>query len=441
MSGFPKPSRKRNLRRSQLRKFSKNSATAGGGSDFTDTTGASNPTIARGIRGAVSAASAASTGRAGSTGSAVRDMVSVELRARGHGGARRLARAAALRLHRPGLCAPVPDIAGASGGLASGAVDAPVWWDVFSDRTVCNAVQLFASPDCSGAAVAKYPFAGYMSPIKLRASVKSIRCVISASRCCHLCPSADMPAPSADMPAPSADMPAPSADMPAPIADMPAPIADMPAPFADMPAPFAAIHASSPHASQSIPLPIPLTPSLSPILRCDYVIQTTSASVPGARNTPHASRPTITGGWRASPPRAIVTIHSFVTWLARPDFQHATIPLVHRFPSCRYALLPHHTIPTPSPTCARHPFTMRPFPCDYVSKPINPPSHAPLPCSPPMRPSHAPLPCAPPMHPPSVYVTHASLPIPLNPCLSPHLTNPMPLPSSISPHASPLILP
>ncbi|CAI5953980.1 unnamed protein product [Closterium sp. NIES-65] len=55
-------------------------------------------------------------------------------------------------------CVSAPEIA------SGGATDALVWWDVFSDRTVCNAVQLFASPDCSGTAAAKHLFNGYMSP-------------------------------------------------------------------------------------------------------------------------------------------------------------------------------------------------------------------------------------------------------------------------------------
>ncbi|CAI5963682.1 unnamed protein product [Closterium sp. NIES-64] len=60
----------------------------------------------------------------------------------------------------------MPEVASASGGGASGggggcAVDALLLWDVFLgdahfERTVCSAVQLFASPDCSGTAAAKY---------------------------------------------------------------------------------------------------------------------------------------------------------------------------------------------------------------------------------------------------------------------------------------------
>ncbi|CAI7733989.1 unnamed protein product [Closterium sp. NIES-53] len=100
-------------------------------------------------------------------------------------------------------CVSVPEAASASGGSGAGgggvggssggasgggAVDALVWWDVFLgdvffDRTVCDAVQLFASPDCSGAAAAKYQNTGYqntgeMSAFKMDTSVKSIRCVL-----------------------------------------------------------------------------------------------------------------------------------------------------------------------------------------------------------------------------------------------------------------------
>ncbi|CAI5999283.1 unnamed protein product [Closterium sp. NIES-64] len=59
----------------------------------------------------------------------------------------------------------MPENASASGGGASGggggAVDALLLWDVFLgdahfERTVCDAVQLFASPDCSGTAAAEY---------------------------------------------------------------------------------------------------------------------------------------------------------------------------------------------------------------------------------------------------------------------------------------------
>ncbi|CAI5458048.1 unnamed protein product [Closterium sp. Yama58-4] len=51
---------------------------------------------------------------------------------------------------------------GAGGSGGGGAGDAVVWWDVFGggDRTVCNAVQLFASPDCSGAAAASFKYTG-----------------------------------------------------------------------------------------------------------------------------------------------------------------------------------------------------------------------------------------------------------------------------------------
>ncbi|CAI5490533.1 unnamed protein product, partial [Closterium sp. Naga37s-1] len=72
-------------------------------------------------------------------------------------------------------CVSVPEVGGATNGSA---VDALVWWDVFSERTICNAVQLFASPDCSGTAAAKHLLEGYMSVIKMSASVKSIRCVL-----------------------------------------------------------------------------------------------------------------------------------------------------------------------------------------------------------------------------------------------------------------------
>ncbi|CAI7879089.1 unnamed protein product [Closterium sp. NIES-53] len=165
-----------------------NSATAGGGSgDSADTTGASKPTIATGIRGAASVARA---------GSAARDTVNAELRVGSVVLAGSLAQPRSVSFDL-GRCEPVPETSG-------GAVDALVWWDVFSDRTVCNAVQLFASPDCSGAPAAKYPFTGYMTPIKMGASVKSIRCVICECRaaatralllprvpcCCHACPAA-----------------------------------------------------------------------------------------------------------------------------------------------------------------------------------------------------------------------------------------------------------
>ncbi|CAI5939528.1 unnamed protein product [Closterium sp. NIES-64] len=67
----------------------------------------------------------------------------------------------------------MPENASASGGGASGggggAVDALLLWDVFLgdahfERTVCDAVQLFASPDCSAVS----------SAFKMGASVKSI---------------------------------------------------------------------------------------------------------------------------------------------------------------------------------------------------------------------------------------------------------------------------
>ncbi|CAI5957783.1 unnamed protein product [Closterium sp. NIES-64] len=75
-------------------------------------------------------------------------------------------------------CVPAPEIAkGASSG-GGGMADVLVWWDVFSERTMCNAVQLFASPDCSGAPAAKYQNTAYMSTFKMGASVKSIRCVL-----------------------------------------------------------------------------------------------------------------------------------------------------------------------------------------------------------------------------------------------------------------------
>ncbi|CAI6007385.1 unnamed protein product [Closterium sp. NIES-65] len=93
-------------------------------------------------------------------------------------------------------CVPVPQGAsasidgGASGGASArgvrgasgGAGDAVVWWDVFGggDRTVCNAVQLFASPDCSGAVAASFKYTGeyLFRTTKIRPSVKSIRCVL-----------------------------------------------------------------------------------------------------------------------------------------------------------------------------------------------------------------------------------------------------------------------
>ncbi|CAI7874894.1 unnamed protein product [Closterium sp. NIES-54] len=81
-------------------------------------------------------------------------------------------------------CVSVPEVGGTTNGSA---VDALVWWDVFSERTICNAVQLFASPDCSGTAAAKHLLEGYMSVIKMSASVKSIHCVLSE------CPAAAMP--------------------------------------------------------------------------------------------------------------------------------------------------------------------------------------------------------------------------------------------------------
>ncbi|CAI5509227.1 unnamed protein product [Closterium sp. Naga37s-1] len=74
-------------------------------------------------------------------------------------------------------CVPVPEIAKGARSGGSGMADVLVWWDVFSERTMCNAVQLFASPDCSGAPAAKYQNTAYMSTFKLGASVKSICCV------------------------------------------------------------------------------------------------------------------------------------------------------------------------------------------------------------------------------------------------------------------------
>ncbi|CAI5953963.1 unnamed protein product [Closterium sp. NIES-65] len=80
----------------------------------------------------------------------------------------------------------MPEVASASGG-GGGAVDALLLWDVFLgdalfERTVCDAVQLFASPDCSGTAAAEYQNTVYhtrdMSAFKMDASVKSIRCVL-----------------------------------------------------------------------------------------------------------------------------------------------------------------------------------------------------------------------------------------------------------------------
>ncbi|CAI5967076.1 unnamed protein product [Closterium sp. NIES-64] len=90
-------------------------------------------------------------------------------------------------------CVPVPQGAsasidgGASGGASArgvrgasgGAGDAVVWWDVFGggDRTVCNAVQLFASPDCSGAVAASFKYTGeyLFRTTKINPSVKSTR--------------------------------------------------------------------------------------------------------------------------------------------------------------------------------------------------------------------------------------------------------------------------
>ncbi|CAI5953982.1 unnamed protein product [Closterium sp. NIES-65] len=69
--------------------------------------------------------------------------------------------------------------AGGSSGGGGGAGDAVVWWDVFGggDRTVCNAVQLFVSPNCSGAVAANFKYTGeYLFRVsKINASVKSIR--------------------------------------------------------------------------------------------------------------------------------------------------------------------------------------------------------------------------------------------------------------------------
>ncbi|CAI5486312.1 unnamed protein product [Closterium sp. Naga37s-1] len=83
-------------------------------------------------------------------------------------------------------CVPVPEIAKGASSNGGGMADVLVWWDVFSERTMCNAVQLFASPDCSGAPAAKYQNTRYMSAFKMGASVKSIRCVLGE------CPAATM---------------------------------------------------------------------------------------------------------------------------------------------------------------------------------------------------------------------------------------------------------
>ncbi|CAI6005044.1 unnamed protein product [Closterium sp. NIES-64] len=73
-------------------------------------------------------------------------------------------------------CMIIPEIAlVASGG---GKADLLVWWDVFGDYTTCDAVQLFASFDCSGTPAAEYQNTAYMSPITTDPSVKSIRCVL-----------------------------------------------------------------------------------------------------------------------------------------------------------------------------------------------------------------------------------------------------------------------
>ncbi|CAI7781740.1 unnamed protein product [Closterium sp. NIES-53] len=75
-------------------------------------------------------------------------------------------------------CVFTPEIA--RGARSSGGkADVLVWWDVFGDHTTCDAVQLFASPDCSGTPAAKYQNTAYMSAIKTDASVKSIRCVLN----------------------------------------------------------------------------------------------------------------------------------------------------------------------------------------------------------------------------------------------------------------------
>ncbi|CAI6007375.1 unnamed protein product [Closterium sp. NIES-65] len=72
-------------------------------------------------------------------------------------------------------CMSVPEVGGTTNGSA---VDALVWWDVFSNRPVCNAVQLFESPDCSGTAAEEHLYNLYMSVTKVNPSVKSIRCVL-----------------------------------------------------------------------------------------------------------------------------------------------------------------------------------------------------------------------------------------------------------------------
>ncbi|CAI5490531.1 unnamed protein product [Closterium sp. Naga37s-1] len=59
-------------------------------------------------------------------------------------------------------CVFTPEIA--RGARSSGGkADVLVWWDVFGDHTTCDAVQLFASPDCSGTPAAKYQNTAYMS--------------------------------------------------------------------------------------------------------------------------------------------------------------------------------------------------------------------------------------------------------------------------------------
>ncbi|CAI5953969.1 unnamed protein product [Closterium sp. NIES-65] len=211
-------------------------------------------------------------------------------------------------------CVPVPEIAkGASSG-GGGMADVLVWWDVFSERTMCNAVQLFASPDCSGAPTAKYQNTWYMSALKMGASVKSIRCVLdnicrkakcpknstcirtkdsqesSLFKCIPALPSSaayrhipfhppfplcpclpflsrscpPYPAPLPLIPLLSPPLPLLSPPSPAPFPPSPAPFPPSPAPFPPSPAPFPPLSRSFPPPS---PTPFPLIPLLSRSIR------------------------------------------------------------------------------------------------------------------------------------------------------------------------------
>ncbi|CAI7796317.1 unnamed protein product [Closterium sp. NIES-54] len=127
--------------------------------------------------------------------------------------------------------------AGGTSGGGGGAGDVVVWWDVFGggDRTVCNAVQLFASPDFSGAVAASFKYTGEY----LFRRARSLACMPQFPTCgdatplMHQLPSLPPRAPphtqrSSHVPSPRPNNPAPRGPSPHP--NNPAPRVPSPCP-------------------------------------------------------------------------------------------------------------------------------------------------------------------------------------------------------------------